>query len=384
MNVLIVGGTGVISTAVVNEAVKQGIDVTCINRGNDHGVKPNPNVKTLHFDVRNRKVADEKLNGLHYDVVVDFICFNADQVKYSLDLFHDKCTQYVFISTDSVYKLQKDGHYDETTPQSNPEWSYSYQKAECEKIVREYCKEQELIYTIVRPSITYGNTRIPYGLMPQYGFHGTIIERIKAGKPIPIWNAGKNYQTVMRVEDFATGMIGLWGNIMAYNQDFGICGEIVTWGQILDAIEKAIGVEVKRQEVSLEDIFKVFPERRGEFLIDRAENHMVDNSKLKSVVPLFKIKYDINHGVNKTVEYYSKNNNILGFDYRFDSKLDRLVEIATRGEVKPLFINYGACYFKNRFDYFIGPYENYWFIKIIYVALRLPSRVFNKLSKLIK
>ena len=32
-NILIVGGTGVISFAVVKQALSQGFDVTCINRG---------------------------------------------------------------------------------------------------------------------------------------------------------------------------------------------------------------------------------------------------------------------------------------------------------------------------------------------------------------
>jgi len=243
MKVLIVGGTGVISSAVVNEAVKQGIDVTCINRGNNHGVTPNPQVTTMHFDVRNRNVADEFLSGKHYDVVVDFICFKADQIKYSLDLFKDKCSQYIFISTDSVYKLQKDGYYDETTPQSNPEWAYSFQKAECENIVRDFCGKNHINYTIVRPSITYGNTRIPYGFMPAYGYHYSIVERIKAGKPVVCWNDGQNKQTIMRVEDFAVGMVGLWGNEKAYNEAFGICGEVVTWDEVLKAIEEAIGVK---------------------------------------------------------------------------------------------------------------------------------------------
>lgn len=384
MRVLIVGGTGVISTAVVNEAVNQGVDVTCINRGNNHGVKPNSHVKTMHFDVRNRKVADEHLLGLHYDVVVDFICFNANQVKYSLDLFHDKCNQYVFISTDSVYKLQKDGHYDENTPQSNPEWNYSYEKAECEEIVRSYCKENNLIYTIVRPSITYGNTRIPYGLMPQYGYHGTIIERIKAGKAIPTWNQGRNYQTVMRIEDFATGMIGLWGNEKAFNQDFGICGEIVTWGDILDAMEKAIGVKIKRQDVSLEQIFEVFPERKGEFLIDRAEDHKVDNSKLKEAVTSFTIKYNLRSGIGKTVEYYKENNNLLGIDYRFDSKLDYLITLSTGRRDQTSFVKYGKYTLKDRFSYLVAPYDNCKLFKYSNALIRLPYRFARILFRIIK
>lgn len=325
MKVLIVGGTGVISSAVVNEAIAQGIDLTCINRGNNHGNRLSQDAKVMHFDIRNRKIADERLSGTYYDVVVDFICFNAEQVRYSLDLFYDKCKQYVFISTDSVYKLQKDGHYDETTPQSNPEWNYSYEKAECEEIVRSFCKQHNLIYTIVRPSITYGNTRIPYGFMPPYGYHYTLIERIKAGKPIVTWNDGRNYQTVMRVEDFATGMVGLWGNSKAYNNDYNICGDAVTWSQVLDVIEKKIGIKVNRVDVSVNTIIKELPSRRGEFLIDRAEDHIVSNQKLRSDVPSFKIKYDLYNGVSTTIDYYKENNMLLGMDYQFDGQMDRIV-----------------------------------------------------------
>ncbi len=372
MDVLIVGGTGVISTAVVNEAVNQGINVTCINRGTNHGVAPNPNVTTMHFDVRNREIANANLKEKHFDVVVDFICYNAEQVKYSLDLFHDKCHQYVFISTDSVYKLQADGYYDESTPQSNPEWRYSYEKAECEAIVREYCKTNSLVYTIVRPSITYGDTRIPYGFMPKYGYHGTMIERIKAGKPVPTWNDGRNYQTVMRIEDFATGMVGLWGNVAAYNNDIGICGEIVTWNQILDAMEKAIGTKIVRFDVPLDDIFRVFPERKGEFLIDRAEDHRVDNRKLKATVPSFAIKYDLNVGVKNSVDYYISHDNLLGIDYNFDSKLDYLLKIASKGNMKLSFVSYGKTTLKDRLDYLFAPYDR-----------TVIGRIYNKTSRII-
>lgn len=331
MDVLIVGGTGVISTAVVNEAVKQGINVTCINRGNNHGIAPNPNITTMHFDVRNSDIANANLKGKFYDVVVDFICFNAEHVKYSLDLFHDKCHQYVFISTDSVYKLQKDGHYDETIPQSNSEWNYSYQKSECEDIVRSYCKQHQLNYTIVRPSITYGNTRIPYGLMPANGYHYTIIDRIKAGKPIITWNKAENWQTVMRVEDFAIAMVGLWGKEEAYNNDFGICGEAVKWGDILDTIDAVIGCQSNRVETSVDTISMVFPERKGEFLIDRASDHIVSNLKLKRVLPSFKTTVSLHEGIKRTIDYYRMNNKVLGVDYKFDGQLDRISSMSMGG-----------------------------------------------------
>ena len=45
---LVVGGTGVISFAVVNEALKQGWKVTCINRGISHTQTLSPEDEKYH------------------------------------------------------------------------------------------------------------------------------------------------------------------------------------------------------------------------------------------------------------------------------------------------------------------------------------------------
>ena len=384
MNVLIVGGTGVISTAVVNEAVKRDIQVTCINRGNNHGVLPNPNVETLHFDIRDRKLARCMLENRYFDVIVDFICFTAEHVRNSLDLFCDKCKQYVFISTDSVYSLQKSGYYNENTPQPNPEWAYSYRKSECENIVKDFCKKNNINYTIVRPSITYGNTRIPYGFMPGYGYHYTLIKRIENDKPIVYWNDGKNVQTVIRVEDFAVGMVGLWGNPKAINEDFGICGELVSWSDILDAIEKCIGKKAIRINVPVEEIVTKLPSRRGEFLIDRAEDHIVDNSKLKAVVPDFKISLPIEAGIKKTLDYYVKNNNVLGIDYEYDGQADMLLRKHYIGKLH--LVKYDSSInLYTKLQYYKGYYadnkimtKSLWLVELPIRVMRMFSRVLHK------
>lgn len=376
MKALIVGGTGVISSAVVNEAVAQGVDITCINRGINHGNKENPKVKYIHFDIRDKEFAIKKLKGYKFDVVVDFICYDTNQLLHSLDLFHDKCYQYIFISTDSVYKLREDGHYDENCPISNPEWSYSYQKSACEELLRTYCKQHNLIYTIVRPSITYGNTRIPYGLMPSYGYHYTLIERMKAGKPIVTWNKGKNFQTVMRVEDFATGMVGLWGNSKAYNNDFGICGEVVSWEQILCAIEEKVGINAVRVDVPVTKIIKELPSRKGEFLVDRAKDHIVSNLKLKAAVPLFVIKYSLKEGISATIDYYQSNDKLLGVDYKFDGQIDRLIHSALP-DYKGRFIHYDSDNFLFHYvQYIMGRYEH----SMIFVFCNILKKIIQKAS----
>ena len=47
MNVLIIGGTGVLSSAVTNEALRQGFKVTMINRGSRSNLIPD-NVEFLN------------------------------------------------------------------------------------------------------------------------------------------------------------------------------------------------------------------------------------------------------------------------------------------------------------------------------------------------
>lgn len=374
MKVLIVGGTGVISSAVVNEAVNQGIDLTCINRGNNYGQKENKGATILHFDVRDLKTAKEVLKNMHFDVVVDFVCYNISHLQKSLDLFHDKCSQYIFISTDSVYKLRKDGHYAEDCEQSNPEWAYSYEKAECEDYLVDFCSSHNLVYTIVRPSITYGNTRIPYGFMPLYGYHYTLIERIKAGKPIVTWNNGQNYQTMMRVEDFAFVMVGLWGNTQAYNQAVGICGEPSRWCDVLDTIDTIIGIKSKRVDVPIDNMISLYPQKRGEIIIDRAEDHIVSNEKMKKIIPSYKMNYSLYEGINKTIKYYQNNNNVLGIDYKFDGQIDRLLHMSGCYNLK--FVNYEKTnFFSNYRHYLYGRYGHLKFVFIIEKSERAVKKI---------
>ena len=55
MNILVVGGTGVISYAVVQEAVKKRIHVTCINRGKSKKQILSPEVEVFITDYHDEK-----------------------------------------------------------------------------------------------------------------------------------------------------------------------------------------------------------------------------------------------------------------------------------------------------------------------------------------
>ena len=52
MDILIVGGTGCISFAVVNESIRQGHRVTCVNRGRSSSQKLPSEVEHIVADYR--------------------------------------------------------------------------------------------------------------------------------------------------------------------------------------------------------------------------------------------------------------------------------------------------------------------------------------------
>ena len=215
MKVLLIGGTGVLSAAVANEAVKQGIDVSMVNRGR----RPLPDgVQLLKSDKDDYDNIAQLIGGNHYDAVIDFLCFTDAQVTRSFSFYKQYTQQYFFISSCAVYDTRIEGVKTEDSPKVLSIWKYSVDKWASEEHLYAMAAESGIYYTVVRPGVTYDDTRIPYGIMPPYGFHWTLVERIKHGKPVIRWNMGENRSSMMRVEDFAVGLVGLIGNPEAFNE----------------------------------------------------------------------------------------------------------------------------------------------------------------------
>lgn len=391
MKLLLVGGTGVLSSAVTNEALKQGIKVAMINRGHKPHLIPKE-VQLLKADVRNYDKIITLLKGQKFDAVIDFICFTEDQIDYSFNLFKEYIKQYIFISSCAVYNTAICKYCDEDSLKVLDIWPYSVDKVKCEEYLVKTAQKSKIPYTIIRPSVTYGNTRIPYGIMPPYGYHGTIIERIKHGKPIITWDGAKIRCNITRVEDFAVGVIGLLGNPRAYNEAFNIVGdETPSWQEVLNALSKSIGTKIKTFDITSEEYGKEIPERKGEIIGGRAIEAISSNKKIKTVVPSFKEEIYLEEGIKKTVDYYLLNNYLYGMDYAFDADSDRIIAkyakikgISTKG-MNLRFIDYlGNASLADKFRYFINYYKDKKLLGMLIKYLILFKRISRKINNIIK
>lgn len=326
MKILLIGGTGILSSAVTDEALQCGISVTMINRGKRRIPE---NVELIKSDCKELEYIQSKLDGRFFDAIIDFLCYTPEQLKRSFEFYSNYTQQYLFISSCAVYdtSIPVEGLYSEESPKIRAIWPYSVDKWNCEELLSQLSHNTKCHYTIVRPCLTYGNTRIPYGVMPEFGRHWTFVARILSGKPIIRWNKGQNRWNMMRVEDFAVGLVGLIGRQDAFGEAFNICGdEMPSNNDVLKAIEKHLGVSAKLIDIPIDFYANELPWICGEILGGRGANLICSNEKIKRYVPRFAQNISLEQGVSMTIDAYKKDNYQLGIDWKYDAMTDYIIE----------------------------------------------------------
>lgn len=347
MKVLLIGGTGLLSSSVLKHAIEKGYDLYVLNRGKNAESLPQ-NVTLLKADIKLKEQVLNVIQNLFFDVVVDFLSYNENDINNSLSIFNTFCGQFIFISSACAFRRDKiDGILTEDSPLGNLNWKYSTDKVICENVLKSECSKLKLNYTIARPYITYGDTRIPFGIMPSYGSHWTLIERILNEKPVFLWDSGNARVTITHVSDFAKGLVGLFGNPLAYNESFNIVGdETITWRDMIELIGKLVNKNPISINIPSEYAGLKMPEIKGMLLGDRALDAIFDNSKIKKTVPEFVCTTSLVAGIQQTLDYYKSHDYLNGLDYQWDAQIDRLVYEYLKDTQPKLLTNYRLNYVK--------------------------------------
>lgn len=326
MKVLFIGGTGTISMAVTRLLAEQQHEVYLINRGNRSSELP-CNVQIIQGDINNEADIREKLKGMQFDAVCDFIGFVPAHVERDFRLFSGITKQYIYISSASAYqKPLSDYRITESTPLSNPYWQYSRDKIACEEYLMRQYRENGFPVTIVRPSHTYDERSVPLGV---HGANGSwqVLRRMQEGKPVIIHGDGTSLWTITHNSDFAKAFVGLIGNIHAIGEAYHITSdESVTWNQIYGMIAGALGVELKAYHVPSEFLVAVSDyDFEGSLIGDKANTVVFDNSKIRRAVPGFTATVRADQGIRQTVEYLLQHPELQTEDAVFDEWCDRVI-----------------------------------------------------------
>lgn len=325
MKALFIGGTGTISTAITELAISRGIELYLLNRGNRMQRVPE-GVKVIQADIYNETDVKEKLRDMVFDVVAEFIAFDAEALKRDVRLFNGKTRQFIFISSASAYQKPLSSPFiTESTPLYNPFWLYSRNKIACEEYLMKEYRENGFPITIVRPSHTYGDYDVPLAIHGRNGSY-SVIDRMMKGKKVIIHGDGNSLWTLTHNTDFAKAFIGLMGNPHAIGEAFQITSdESLTWNQIYEIIGSALNVKPNIVHIPSETLAKAYPDLVGGLLGDKAHTVIFDNSKVKRVVPEYRATIRFDQGVRRTLANIFLHKELQKQDPEFDAWTDRVI-----------------------------------------------------------
>lgn len=336
MRVLFIGGTGIISTAATRLAALSGFELTLLTRGQRAAELP-AGVRTLTCDIEDRAAARAALHSHSFDVVVNWIAFTPEQIERDLDLFQGKTRQYIFISSASAYQKPGTHHLiTESTPLANPFWEYSRQKIACEERLLCAYRESGFPVTIVRPSLTYGETQIAL-VLNSWTRSYTAVARMRQGRKLAVPGDGTSLWTITHNTDFAKGLVGLMGHSQAAGHAFHITSdEVLTWDQIFRTVGEAAGVEPRLVHIPSEFIGACLPDRAGGLFGDKSASAIFDNTKIKRFVPDYRATTPLARGIRQTLAWFDADPARRLIDAEADAQMDALIDAYEFGAAQGL------------------------------------------------
>jgi nucleoside-diphosphate-sugar epimerase len=325
MRLLIIGGSGNISTPITKMLQGMGHNITLFN--NDHS-RPDWMLPEVRVITGNRSdlplYAEKAFAGGNFDCVIDMICFEPEDAFKAVSLFKNRTEQFVFCSTVDVYPKTPD-HYPVTEEMgiwALPSFQYAWKKVECEKTLWDAHRRGDFQLTVIRPAATYNESWSPG--VHSFGGQTYHLDRIRKGKPIIMHGDGTSVWVASYRDDTAAAFVGAAGNKVTFGQAYNVTGdELMTQNHIWRTIARVM--EAREPDfVYIPSLLlaKLAPVEglwcRENFM----HNNIFDNSKAKRDLG-FRYTVSFAEGVKKCITYLDHHNLIENCDnYPF---YDRIV-----------------------------------------------------------
>ncbi|MCL1987819.1 MAG: NAD-dependent epimerase/dehydratase family protein [Firmicutes bacterium] len=326
MNILVIGGTGVISTAIVDRLAELDNNVTVFNRGT-RPVRYKSKVNVLTGDKTKTEQFNQTMKSQSFDAVIDMISYTKDDAAITLDAFWSLSEQphFIFTSTCATYKrpiravtITED--FERWTDDSF--YPYGYHKACMEDYLLKRAEDGEKI-TVIRPSLTYGIGSKNIGVLRNnYG----IIERLKRQKPVVVFGDGTNPWEFTFAPDIAKAYAGVVCREHCFGQIYhATSGDPRIWDDLYLEFGKIIGIEPKILHISTEMLMEADSERFLHVYQEKMFSGIFDNTKIKRDVPEYECDYTLDKTLRAIYDWYLSDSEARIVDKNLDDFEDSLI-----------------------------------------------------------
>jgi nucleoside-diphosphate-sugar epimerase len=260
MKVLIVGGTGLISTALTRQLLERGDEVTLYNRGQTEARVP-PGATTIRGDRTDAPAFEARLQaGPRYDCVIDMICFLPAEAESLVRAVRGKTDHLIVCSTVDVFERPARTY---PIPDDHPLGGvsrYGQDKARCEAVLLAAHRRGDVPVSVLRPAQTYGEGR---DFIHVFGRSPGTWKRLRQGRPVIVHGDGSGLWVACHIDDVARAFVGAAGNGAAFGRAYNVAGEeVMTWDQYTERAAEGLGAPPPRiVHVPTEVLARIVPRR---------------------------------------------------------------------------------------------------------------------------
>lgn len=242
LKVLIIGGTGVISTAVAQRLIDRGDEVTLLNRGRTP-VRLRGSFNAISGDRADRAGFERAIHASGvWDCVIDMICSLPEDAASLARALHGRTGQLIFCSTTNVYPKPADAYPVREDHWLGAAFKNGVDKAQCEVIHRQAEHAGAYTLTVVRPGHTFGEGG---SVLHSLGNHTSFLDRIRHGRPIVVHGDGQGLWSALHADDVASVFATATGQAKAFGRTFNATGtQWITWDRYCAGIAEALGAEL--------------------------------------------------------------------------------------------------------------------------------------------
>ncbi|HVZ80428.1 MAG TPA: NAD-dependent epimerase/dehydratase family protein [bacterium] len=288
MKVLLIGGTGVISTSIVDQLLQRGDEVTLFNRG----VSPrrfSGEVRQIQGSRWDYPAFEAEMARHRFDAVIDMVAFAPENAYSLLRAFTGRVQHLVVCSTVCVYGGPMTRLPATDDEPHRPVGDYGRNKSRIESTILSANGKGGLSTTILRPSYTTGEGAEYPGLV----FDNSLPNRLKQGLPVIVMDDGRTAWAVAHVSDVARAFVNSLLNPKAYGQAYHVTShEHTTWDGVYEAMAQAVGGKFVPAHIPTDWLYAQAPHRAVGVKYIYQYPSLFDNSKaerdlgFKTTVPL--------------------------------------------------------------------------------------------------
>lgn len=312
MHVLIIGGTGNISRAIVKSLLKRGHRVTVYNRGQRID-QPPPEVEVITGDRRDREQFESILAARQFDVAIDMISFNAADAQSTLNALPN-VGHIIQCSTVMTYGPPFTGLYQDTDAPLNGrhDGGYGAGKVAADELLIGQMHKGGVPVTIAKPSFTFGPS---HPLFRQVDWGSDWLDRLKKRKPIIEAAEGLNYFQFLPSADAGEAFAALCGLPAAYGKVVHVVNPTaMTWHEWHAMAANALGVPLETVSVPWEILVAADASRFSALTTCLGHNQVFSVRSLHELVPDWAPKVPLQQAVNETIEWLQRHDKIENCD----------------------------------------------------------------------